>query len=114
MHLCAAAAMHFVSALTTPQTGDRHCRLPVMQIVVAHLYQLRDYEAEFGIDQEDLLSCVEWRSGDQGTATALWLLQSQIGVVRRDDYTEGNTVLSYAENLPDDAYARVGRFGPVS
>jgi hypothetical protein len=66
------------------------------------LYQMCDWEADFGIDQEDLISCVPWKSGLQKVAAALWLLRGQVGVVRRDTYTEGNTVLTYAESLPED------------
>jgi hypothetical protein len=66
------------------------------------LYQMRDWGTEFDIDQEDLISCAPWKSGLQKVAAALWLLRGQVGVVRRDDYTEGNTILSYAENLPAD------------
>jgi hypothetical protein len=66
------------------------------------LYQLRDYSIEFGVDPEDLYRCAPNLAEDQATALAVCKLQGQVGVVRRDNFERGTTILFYAENLSPD------------
>ena len=66
------------------------------------LFTMRDYEAEFGVDREDLVGCVGWQHALRGMAMSLAMLQGKTGIIRADPRDNSNSLLTYTQDLPDD------------
>ena len=66
------------------------------------LFTMRDYEAEFGVDREDLVGCVGWKHALRGVAMSLAMLQGKTGIIRADPRDNSNSLLTYTQDLPYD------------